>query len=131
MVLIVAGGLLLVDVAVTVLWQEPVSALYSHFQQRAVAAELAGAQRLSDLQLRRLARLRTARRRIAFLAGVLARRIRAGKPLGRLRIRRVGIDFVVVQGTDGASLRRGPGHYPDTPLPGRRGTVAIAGHRTT
>lgn len=43
----------------------------------------------------------------------------------------MGIDFVVVQGTDGASLRRGPGHYPDTPLPGRHGTVAIAGHRTT
>ena len=30
-----------------------------------------------------------------------------------------------------SSLRRGPGHYPGTPLPGARGTVAIAGHRTT
>ena len=28
-------------------------------------------------------------------------------------------------------LRAGPGHFADTPLPGRRGTVAIAGHRTT
>jgi sortase A len=28
-------------------------------------------------------------------------------------------------------LPKGPGHYPDTPLPGAPGTVAIAGHRTT
>ena len=28
-------------------------------------------------------------------------------------------------------MRKGPGHYPSTPLPGQRGTVAIAGHRTT
>jgi sortase A len=38
---------------------------------------------------------------------------------------------VFVQGTGAADLRRGPGHYPATPLPGMRGTVAIAGHRTT
>ena len=34
-------------------------------------------------------------------------------------------------GTDTAACARGPGHYPGTPLPGARGTVAIAGHRTT
>jgi sortase A len=38
---------------------------------------------------------------------------------------------VFVEGTDAGDLRRGPGHYPATPLPGQRGTVAIAGHRTT
>jgi len=36
----------------------------------------------------------------------------------------------VVEGTDVETLRKGPGHYPDTPLPGRRGTVAVAAHRT-
>jgi sortase A len=41
------------------------------------------------------------------------------------------VNKVVVEGTDGSSLRKGPGHYPETPLPGIRGTVAIAGHRTT
>ena len=30
-----------------------------------------------------------------------------------------------------SDLRKGPGHYPATPLPGERGTVGIAGHRTT
>ena len=43
----------------------------------------------------------------------------------------IGVSSVVVAGTDTASLRLGPGHYPGTPLPGARGTVAIAGHRTT
>jgi sortase A len=43
----------------------------------------------------------------------------------------IGVSSIVVAGTDTASLRRGPGHYPGTPLPGARGTVAIAGHRTT
>jgi len=38
---------------------------------------------------------------------------------------------VFVEGTAAPDLRRGPGHYPATPLPGQRGTVAIAGHRTT
>jgi sortase A len=37
----------------------------------------------------------------------------------------------VVEGTDLDSLRKGPGHYPETPLPGEPGTTAIAGHRTT
>ena len=49
----------------------------------------------------------------------------------RLALPRIGLEAVVVEGTDGASLRNGPGHYPDTPLPGVRGTVGIAGHRTT
>jgi sortase A len=38
---------------------------------------------------------------------------------------------VVVQGTDTATLQKGPGHYTATPIPGQHGTVAIAGHRTT
>ena len=36
-----------------------------------------------------------------------------------------------MEGTDTTTLRKGPGHYPDTPLPGGPGTAAIAGHRTT
>jgi sortase A len=51
--------------------------------------------------------------------------------VGRLRADAIGLDEVVVHGTEGATLRSGPGHYPDTPLPGARGTVAIAGHRST
>jgi sortase A len=46
-------------------------------------------------------------------------------------IPRIGASYDVVQGTDTASLRKGPGHYPQTALPGLGRTVAIAGHRTT
>jgi sortase A len=38
---------------------------------------------------------------------------------------------VVVEGTTTDVLPKGPGHYPETPLPGAPGTVAFAGHRTT
>jgi len=49
----------------------------------------------------------------------------------RMRIPRLGVDTVVVEGITVSALRAGSGHYPRTPLPGQRGNVAIAGHRTT
>jgi sortase A len=57
--------------------------------------------------------------------------LRTASPVTRLRLRRLGIDVVVVQGVTADALRAGAGHYPSTPLPGERGNVAIAGHRTT
>jgi sortase A len=58
-------------------------------------------------------------------------RVPVSSPVTRLRLRRLGIDVVVVQGVTSAALRAGAGHYPSTPLPGERGNVAIAGHRVT
>jgi sortase A len=130
-VLILAGGLLLADAGVTLLWQEPLSALYARIHQDRLAGQLGDLRDLTDLQLRALARLRTERRRIAFLARALQRRVATGDALGRIRIKRMEIDFVLVQGTDPGDLREGPGHYQATPLPGLPGTVAVAGHRTT
>ncbi len=43
----------------------------------------------------------------------------------------MNLNAIVVQGTDTASLQKGPGHYPETPFPGQGGTIGIAGHRTT
>jgi sortase A len=57
--------------------------------------------------------------------------IAAGDPIARLEIPAIGLDVVVVSGVSVDDLRRGPGHYPDTPLPGEYGNSAIAGHRTT
>ena len=42
----------------------------------------------------------------------------------------IGLETYVVEGTDKPALAKGPGHYPDTPLPGEAGNCAIAGHRT-
>jgi sortase A len=54
-----------------------------------------------------------------------------GQPIAIIQIPRIGVDFVVVQGTDEADLERGPGHYVNTAFPGNPGNAAIAGHRTT
>jgi sortase A len=54
-----------------------------------------------------------------------------GQPIGVIRIPAIGIDDVVVQGTDPTDLEKGPGHYAGTPMPGDPGNAAIAGHRTT
>jgi sortase A len=55
----------------------------------------------------------------------------AGQPIGTIQIPTIGLDQVVVEGVGTDQLELGPGHYPGTPLPGERGNVAIAGHRTT
>lgn len=55
----------------------------------------------------------------------------SGEGIGRIVIPAIGLDMVVVQGTDAADLAKGPGHYPTTPMPCTAGNVAIAGHRTT
>ncbi len=54
-----------------------------------------------------------------------------GNPVGIIRIPKIGLDRVVIQGIGVPDLRKGPGHYPATPLPGQLGNAAIAGHRTT
>lgn len=54
-----------------------------------------------------------------------------GSAVTRLRIPKLGVDVVVVEGWTGNALRAGAGHKPGTPLPGDQiGNVPIAGHRT-
>jgi len=54
-----------------------------------------------------------------------------GRAVGIIQIPEVGLDMAVVEGVDPDDLKKGPGHYPGTPLPGDGGNVGIAGHRTT
>jgi sortase A len=54
-----------------------------------------------------------------------------GSPVGTIDIPKIGLNMMVVEGTDETRLQEGPGHYPGTPLPGEAGNAAIAGHRTT
>jgi sortase A len=132
-ILIVAGVLLLADAGATLLWQEPVSAVYAKLQQDRLGDQLAELERaaLEPVDRRALHRLQDPARRLAFRARALERRLDAGDAMGRIAIPAAGVDEVVVQGTGGGDLRKGPGHYPQTPLPGERGTVAVGGHRPT
>ena len=107
-VLIVSGVLLIGDTAATLLWQEPVSAVMAERQQSKLEEALA------DPPPR-----------------VLKKEPLPGDAIGRIAIPAIGVKDYVVEGTDTGNLRKGPGHYPETPLPGQRGTAAIAGHRTT
>ena len=131
--LIVSGSLLLTDAGATLLWQEPVSALFAHYQQNELSGELNRLERVkpSPVEEKALKRLPDPKRRLAFAARSLDRRTDEGDAVGRLKIDRIGVSIVMVEGTNAPDLRKGPGHYPATPLPGQRGTVAIAGHRTT
>jgi sortase A len=54
-----------------------------------------------------------------------------GDAMGLIAIPRIGVDQAVVEGVDVDDLRKGPGHYPTTQMPGHEGNSAIAGHRTT
>jgi len=58
-------------------------------------------------------------------------RVGDAQPLTRIIIPAMKTDTIVVEGTSNKALNTGAGHYPNTPLPGEPGNVAIAGHRTT
>ena len=132
-VMIVVGVILLADAAATLLWQEPVSAVYAHLQQNALDDDLSALERapLAPAEQRALDRIPDPARKLTFRARALQRQLDGGDAMGRIVMPRIGVSEVFVEGTETGDLRKGPGHYPDTPLPGEHGTVAIAGHRTT
>lgn len=133
-VLIVSGVLLLADAGLTVAWREPLSSIYNRVEQSRLSGQLKDdARKLAPtpLETRALKSLPDAGSRIAFAARAMDRKIKPGQPIGRIGIKAIGLDDVVVEGTTREILPKGPGHYPAQPLPGAPGTVAFAGHRTT
>jgi sortase A len=141
--LFAAGALAVGDAAATVAWQEPVSAFWAARQQDALeddlhrldAAYASPAARQAAAQAQAAAPTAsaapTSAARMRALAHTLDTTTPAGRPLGELRIPHLSNHYVIVAGTNAASLRKGPGHYAGTALPGEPGTVGIAGHRTT
>lgn len=119
--LLLAAGLLTATY-VTVLLRsgDPITGLYAHYEQRQLRHELAERQPAPGPGLPSAA-----------ARGPRPRRPTDGSPLGVIRIPRIGLAAVFVQGTTTAALDRAPGHYANTLLPGSRGVVAIAAHRTT
>jgi sortase A len=132
-VLIISGVLMLSDAGLTLVWQEPVSAVYAKIVQGSLGDDLRKLEltKPSSLDLAALRKLATEKRRMAFLARRLRSDLDRGRAAGRLKIERINTNEVLVNGSDPASLRKGPGIYDDVPFPGMPGTTAIAGHRTT
>jgi LPXTG-site transpeptidase (sortase) family protein len=56
---------------------------------------------------------------------------RSGEVLGLLKIPRLRLSVIILEGVDSDILRRGAGHISGTALPGTLGNVGIAGHRDT
>jgi sortase A len=55
-----------------------------------------------------------------------------GSAVAQIQIPAIDLDMIVVEGTETADLKRGPGHYAETAMPWEdSGRVGIAGHRTT
>ncbi len=132
-VLIISGVLLVLDAGVTLIWQEPITAVVAMIKRSEINKRYLSYQSnpLTSADQHVLDSLRSMDARMAFLARRELSQVPTGAAVGRITIDKIGISFDVVQGTDEASLEKGPGHYPSTALPGLGQTVAIAGHRTT
>ncbi len=130
---ILVGLALIGDAIVTVAWRDPITAVFAQERQKALDEELRAAEG-APLPVSTLALVKDAEseeQRIATLAADVRGRAQAGDPLGRIEVARMDAKFVFVAGTGNKSLKKAPGHYAGTVLPGERGTVGIAGHRTT
>jgi sortase A len=142
--LITAGLLVVVDVGITLAYQEPLSSIYSSIKQGEKESQLKSIESefLTQEDVQEIKRATTEakqqkdpavlHRNIAKLAQRLVDESKPGDALGRIEAPGMdGLNMVFVQGTDESSLELGPGHYPETAMPGQGKTVAIAGHRTT
>jgi sortase A len=132
--LLAAGALALVWVVIVWQWQDPFTALYTTWQQHRLQAQLhrelhayeprPGAGRV-------LVSSRAEAREIRSAAARLRRSAGTGQAIGRIVVPRLGLNMILVNGTDDASLRRGPGRDLRTYMPGQNRLVYVAGHRTT
>ncbi len=134
--LITAGLVVIADVGITLAYKEPLSSIYGSIKQAEAASQLSDLEASYPTPADRRAvahvGVEESKRRIGILARRFADNAGTGDAIGRIVAPAMdGLDIVVVQGTDTASLEKGPGHYPETPFPGQGGTVGIAGHRTT
>ena len=130
--LAVAGALVLVWVVVVWQWQDPFTALYTHWKQHQLAKSYEHrfatyhAERY-DREAALSARIRTIERE--------GRRYRQdshrGQAIGRIVVRRLHLNMILVNGTDHDSLKKGPGRDLRTYMPGEGQLIYIAGHRTT
>jgi sortase A len=131
--LIVFGVLALIWVGVVWRWQDPFTALYTHWKQHQLAKSYE--KRFAAYQpLKRLDRSATTAatmRSIAREAHRYRLESHRGEAIGRIVVPHLGLNMILVNGTDDASLRKGPGRDLRTYMPGEGQLIYIAGHRTT
>ena len=136
--LIVGGVLVLAWVLVVWRWGDPITALYTRYEQQALRRDYVRQTRVFAQHLDRPVRAASNRLTLAAALAETKRdatayraQLRPGDAVGVLDAPRMGLHKVVVDGTDHDSLNRGPGRDARTYLPGQGQLVYIAGHRTT
>lgn len=127
----VAGTLLLAWALLVWRWQDPFTALYTRWEQRELTDEYE--QRFDRFQPPPAPKPdeRISPRRIASLARKYRLGLREGDAIGRIKIPRLDVNMIVVDGTKTETLKKGPARHRRTFLPGEGRLVYIAGHRTT
>jgi sortase A len=133
--MIVAGVAMLAWAFTVWRWEDPFTALLNRFEQRELSQNL---ERRFDRfvpapepEAPVTAAPRPRPRALPQSAVKWERSSLRGDAIARLRIPRLGLNEVVVNGTDHNSLKRGPGRYLKSAMPGEGELVYIAGHRTT
>jgi sortase A len=129
----IAAGVLMLAWAVTVWqWQDPFTAVLHSRDQRSLSRSFERElQRHDRPQVAASASPADVRESLSREAVRWRKRAEQGDAIARLRIPRLGLTEIVVNGTDPDTLKRGPGRYRGTAMPGEGELVYIAGHRTT
>lgn len=130
-ILMIAAGVGALAWAVTVWqWQDPFTAALNRLDQRELSQSLERSFDRYRSETRSVA-VETTRRSLARSAADWRRSVGRGEAVGRLRVPRLDLDAVMVNGTDKETLKRGPGRYLGSRMPGEGELVYVAGHRTT
>jgi sortase A len=131
---IAAAGLLGVAWVFTVWqWQDPFTALYTSHQQQSLETEYLREEvaYVPPVHVAPSVPVSIQKRRIAEAATRYRMQLERGDAVGRLRVPQLGLDAIVVEGTDSATLTKGPGRFTKSYVPGEGELIYIAGHRTT
>ena len=129
-VLAAAGALILVWAFLVWQWQDPFTLLYTKWKQRELVSQYEKQARTFKPAIAGKS-LTAERASIARAARRYRQTARRGQAIGRLRVPRMGVNMIMVNGTDADTLKKGPGRDQRTFMPGENRLVYIAGHRTT
>jgi sortase A len=128
--LAVAGALTLVWALLVWQWQDPFTALYTTWKQHQLASQYDKRARSFTTTISGPT-VKAERASIAREAKLYRMSSKRGQVIGRLRVPRMGVNMLLVNGTDHDTLKKGPGRDERTFMPGEDRLVYIAGHRTT
>jgi sortase A len=128
--LAVAGVLTLLWALLVWQWQDPFTALYTTWQQHQLASQYDKRVQSFKTSISGVT-VAAERESIAREAKLYRTSSTRGEVIGRLRVPRMGVNMLLVNGTDHDTLKKGPGRDNRTFMPGENRLVYIAGHRTT